>query len=530
MRYLIPIFLLAALSSASSPEHVQCDITDPSLQLPDFSHAGYAYGEKGIPPASGRVFDVTDFGAIPNDDDCDRQAIISTIRAAERHGGGIVFFPKGRFLISETEGSRDGIEINHSNIVLKGSGSAEDGTVLFMRHHLLPKDPEKMWTTPYAITFTPPGAVVSSWEVKNSYGGPATEVLEPAKTGDKALIVSHSEGFEAGMTISLVAENKALADQFTPGMAYREKWGRFHERGITVSEKHKISSIDGTKLILRAPLLTDIDPALEWSVIAYPMLENCGFEDITFQGNFHEVFVHHKNAIHDSGWSSVLMQNCHNSWVRRCRFVDVSSPARLNGCLASSILLCGVEGNMGHDSFKITFSTNCLTGLVRDTAPMFHGPGASHLSAGSVIWRIHAPDSDGIDFHGTYPRVSLVDASVSGGFHKAGASFRDFPQHLDGAVFWNYQFSRQRAEPMKFWQLFAEEPDTNYPDDGSLTIANPLIVGGANSRTRIDPDYPGRILHQTKRVAPESLYEAQLKMRLGYLPAWIAECRDEWEN
>src|SRR5688500_6600916 len=70
--------------------------------LPDFSYAGYHFSEKEIPDVSKRkFFDVTEFGALPNDETIDDEAIQKTIDAAERHkGGAVVFFPAGRYLIA----------------------------------------------------------------------------------------------------------------------------------------------------------------------------------------------------------------------------------------------------------------------------------------------------------------------------------------------------------------------------------------------------------------------------------------------
>src|SRR5438034_1180778 len=78
--------------------------------LPDFSYAGYRSGEKAIPKSKGlRVFNVLDFGAKPNDHISDREAIQTAIDSANKNGSGIVFFPKGRFLVNEDSTLKKGI-------------------------------------------------------------------------------------------------------------------------------------------------------------------------------------------------------------------------------------------------------------------------------------------------------------------------------------------------------------------------------------------------------------------------------------
>ena len=111
---------------------------DDLTQAPiiDFSYAGYEHGERGIPAASGVRYDVTAYGAVPDDDIDDRTAVDAAIRAAEAAGGGIIFFPPGRFHLSEVEGRTWGcINITGANVVLKGSGSGgPSATELFFRY------------------------------------------------------------------------------------------------------------------------------------------------------------------------------------------------------------------------------------------------------------------------------------------------------------------------------------------------------------------------------------------------------------
>ena len=95
----------------------------------DFSYAGYDHGERGIPAATGIRFDVTTYGAVADDGMDDLPAVTSAIRAAEAAGGGIVFFPKGRFHLSEVENRSWGcINITGANVcLLYTSPSPRDG-------------------------------------------------------------------------------------------------------------------------------------------------------------------------------------------------------------------------------------------------------------------------------------------------------------------------------------------------------------------------------------------------------------------
>ena len=83
--------------------------------LADFSYAGYHWGEEPLPAVDWKVFDVTQFGAVPDDGRSDRNAFTQAIAAAEANGSGVVFFPAGRFLINEPS------DPHNQPIVIRGS-------------------------------------------------------------------------------------------------------------------------------------------------------------------------------------------------------------------------------------------------------------------------------------------------------------------------------------------------------------------------------------------------------------------------
>ena len=114
-------------------DFVQAKQNGTTSVIPDFSYAGYHFSKRPIPDVSKRRhFDVTDFGAIPDDNKYDDEGIQAAIRAAEHAPeGGVVFFPPGRFLICPDEDRDKFISVSKSNIVLKGSGSGSGGTEIF---------------------------------------------------------------------------------------------------------------------------------------------------------------------------------------------------------------------------------------------------------------------------------------------------------------------------------------------------------------------------------------------------------------
>ena len=148
---------------------------DDLTQAPiiDFSYAGYEHGERGIPAATGVRYDVTAYGAVPDDDMDDRTAVDAAIRAAEAAGGGIVFFPPGRFHLSEVEGRTWGcINITGANVVLKGSGSGgPSATELFFRHTTVPQQGQRApLVAPEVGSRTSSGSAWQRWLARCSQG------------------------------------------------------------------------------------------------------------------------------------------------------------------------------------------------------------------------------------------------------------------------------------------------------------------------------------------------------------------------
>ena len=106
----------------------------PAEILTDYSYAGYEHGEKGIPDVQGPVFKVTDYGAIADDTISDEEAIRKAVAAAENAGGGVVFFPSGKFLIWADRNKADVIRISKSGVVIRGAGCGKGGTVIRAVH------------------------------------------------------------------------------------------------------------------------------------------------------------------------------------------------------------------------------------------------------------------------------------------------------------------------------------------------------------------------------------------------------------
>ena len=94
------------------------------------------------------------------------------------------------------------------------------------------------------------------------------------------------------------------------------------------------------------------------------------------------------------------------------------------------------------------------------------------------------------------------------------------PNHLNDLVLWNY-FETDEAEKdfdfdkkdSKFWKF--------YP---------PIIVGFHGAGTTFNENEVQHIESMGKPVAPESLFEAQLKHRMGEIPLWLIKEKQIYLN
>lgn len=475
-------------------------------ELPDFSYAGYHHGEVGIPHVDHKVFDVTAFGAVPNDGQSDRAAIERSIAAATKNGSGIIFFPKGRFLVHEDSENTSPITIKGKHIVMRGSGSGQGGTELYMKHYLPAKNPTQLWTCPYLFNFV--GAGVED---------ELTRVTADATRGEKVIKVKSAAAIRAGEWIVLRVKNsdKDLLDHDMCGCKVAPEWTKI-KSGVYVNEYHLVESVKGKTVTLKAPISHDIDADHNWKILSYAHYEEVGVEDIAFVGNWKGEFVHHKNSIHDGGYSMVKFNRIANGWITRCRFTDVNRACSISQSSNISVLNCTVTGTPGHSSISSGASTRVLVGLCDDSSSQWHAPGVSSAVLGTVFWRVNYNEDTSFETHASQPRATLFDC-VRGGFFigRGGGARQNLPNHMEHLVLWNFNEIGEAEENFEFWSS----------QTWFWKIIPPYLVGFHGAGSTFNTDQVEVLESLGEPVYPTSLYEAQLALRLGQLPAWVEQVK-----
>lgn len=515
---LFSVFTVGAQNNPSAlfDDWVQAQQQDSEPILPNFGFAGYHYGEAGIPSPSHSIFDVTQYGAIPNDNISDKTAVMAAISAAETNGSGIVFFPPGEFLINETTDDIDEvIYIRKGNIILKGSGSGPDGTTLVQNEYTNPTDLEKLYSCPYLIQFRP---TYSSRPLLTTISANATRESFSVQ-------VASTSKLKVGDWVSLkLSDNDPtlLASEFFPYAVVPEYTSIAAD--INTWEFHKIEAISGNTVTFKEPIHKTIDINYNWYLEKITFIEEVGIQDLNYRGGFTQEFEHHRSFQDDSGWSAIQFQMVANGWIYNVHFSDVSNAASIKLSSSCSALMNEYEGNPGHAFISANLGTGNLIGLNKDNSiGVHHNCGVAGSSIGNVLWRNEMPTNgnSGIEIHASQPRANLIDACVGGlGFNYGGAESNQ-PNHLRHLVVWNFEGIGYTNTNFEFWR-------NNYT---YAKIIPPIVSGlvgfsisedTSQSISGTDKQYqenesPGVHVDET------SLYEAQLSYRLGGLPSWLLD-------
>lgn len=518
-------------------------------KLPDFSYAGYDRGETGIPDVKWQVYNVVDYGADPNPNTTgskDLDAIKDAIKAVPTNLGGVIFFPAGTYDIgnSSAQSADNVIHYNRGRIVWRGEG--KDKSVIYMKK-----------TTATANSYTPKIMV-------SVFGGAAsdenldtriTDIAGDAKLNDFSIQVKSTFGLAVNQWIKLYM--RAGENEFCDYLLPYSKISAW-TTGARFSERHQIKSIDGNKVTFYEPILipyikhTEGEPGAKWGIYTYHHHEMIGFEDLCFRGNWgpgdpYWPYIHHDPASReydDSGWTAISINDVIHSWVRRCRFTNYTNSQFIRNCAFFSYLENEIDQDTysgsnwyGHHGIFLISCNFCMAGASSTTAKLTHGPtnnGYLQGNGGNVIWRHAFHPGTGPDSHSYSIWSTLYDLTEGGLRRKAstGAGYGR-PNHLRHFVLWNHK----NTDPTRGDQVSSTDSTPEYDKyvwwtttGGRRCYVTPIVVGAHGQAVNFLTSGTGRVdsLEYNGRddVTPHSLYEAQLKLRLGYLPAWVDEVRE----
>jgi hypothetical protein len=463
-------------------------------ELPDFSYAGYKFSEEELPDVSIRPeFAVTHYGATPDDDRYDDSAIQAAVDAAQDAGGGVVYFPPGRYLIAPDRDRDQRTRISQSHIVLKGSGSGPGGTEIFMNERRI-------------------GDRQFVFRARRQRSERLTTIVKDAPRETFWVEVADASQLRVGQTVILRHQSEAFTRQYFGSLPLAREWTRLFGRrgGMEIQEIHTIAQIEGERIRFANPIHFDLVnmPDEPFSLDSYPTLVDCGVEDILFKGNWNsypEEFVHHKDGIHDGGWCAIDMEAVEDSWIRNCEFRDWNECINVSGGYKVTIQDVHFSGKKGHTAIHARSGYGVLVKNCRCDAGHHHGFGVGYGAVNSVITQCQLQPDQNIDSHSGQPFATLYDDIEGGVFRNLGGPHPGLPHHGRYMVFWNFRHRSSDGFHYNFW---------NVDERRNHTIAKPIFVGFRADQP-ITFENEGCNDHPSVEVQPKSLFEAQLALRLN---------------
>jgi hypothetical protein len=491
------------------------------VYLPDFSYAGYRWGEETLPELR-PTMSVIDFGATPDDGNDDTEAIRGALAAAmEVEGPVVLHFPAGRYILSDV------LFIERGDLVLQGDGSGSSGTVLHFTVPLedLPFEPviktlndylrandkkqDGEWFSPFSWT----GGLI--W---TRLPGRSFEEITPVLAGlrgEHSFEVANGSGITPGATIRLNWYNRDGDDSSLLHHIYEMSGFPFGERlwekpyQSLITQDVTVLSVSGNRVTVKEPLLHDLRPEWFSSVSVGNYLENVGIEhlrvempDIPFGG-------HHLEA----GWNAFYLTDLLHSWMRNVSIHNADS-----GILSdrmSFVTLEGIHttGRTNHYSIHLGAVQHVLVRNFRSEPDSYHpisfntGSRASVFTDGTVL-RPMLDQHRGLNHQNLFDNITAIeDRPESDDLMRHGGAGYWGPVHGAFNTFWNVRAVFTHPEMLR-------GPVRTRPirNGGSARI---IGLGGTTPlELRYTPEPYTEGLNRPG-IAVSSLYRYQLERRLG---------------
>ena len=546
----IPVKLLTTTFGANTCTSWQEFINkDAKNVLLDFSYAGYKHGEMPPPEtkeliAQGyKVYNVKDYGAIPGDSKSDRGAVIKILKelgatfteadngktenyTKNNPGKAIIYFPEGEYILQGAEDPYQTLRISMSDFVIKGAG--RDKTIIKKEVMSEEGEPGDMWSGPTMLN------------IKHNSGlSKLADVTADAAVGTFSVTLNTTSGINTGdwVCLKLVNNSQELIAQELSPYPNVSSWTDINNTGIQIYDYHQVKEKNGNIVTFYEPLMHKVESKWGWSVEKFPHYENIGVEDLTFEGKAKDKFVHHASGADDSGYKMIDFGRLTNSWMRRVNFTSVSEASSLQSCVNCSAYDIRINGNRGHAAIRSQASSRIFIGKVVDESDgyeeidrngnisdvrvqgigQFHACGVSKQSMGAVIWNVKWGKDACFESHATQPRATLIDR-CTGTFmpFRQGGDWSQLPNHWENLTIWNMNATKVSLSYFEgTWQGKFKWWD-NY-----WNFLKPVIVGFHGQNITFDETQMTRNESCGVAVEPYSLYEAQLRQRLGYVPAWL---------
>ena len=422
-------------------------------------------------------FDVTDFGAVPDDGQSDSAAFLEAVQQA-RQGGGVINIPSGTFQLTETLRLR-------SNITLRGAGP--DTRLEFDLN-----DQSGI-------------AIQAEGEGNNSLW---TDLTEVAEAGTTTLSVSNSGEFSVGDIIELEQVN---VEEMTSRPEWIVEWGEGSE-----GELARVAAVAPGVVELSSPLVSTYAADRNARVRPLEAVRNVGVESLYLSRL-------------DSGYGhSIGFRYAADVWV-----TDVVSEVTTRAHVGlDQVLDCSIEDSVFHDAddfgdggraYGLSLARHTTSCLITNNTlyDLRHAIIIQLGASGNVVAYNHARGSAGyvdrqpradLSLHGHWPQRNLFEGNV---FDRVVLADWWGPSGPTNTLLRNCVFDSLRVAEFSNDQVLLQ----NRVGSGGFTIEND-ITGTVLSNNVVEGEVDGLGQAEIAEIpaVPESLWATEVPGFLADAP------------
>jgi hypothetical protein len=510
--------------------------------LPDFSYAGYHFGESQLPETDGKIINAVDFGVKANDGLDDSKALLKAIKAANAVDRNVILqLPAGQLILSDI------IYIERSNFVLRGTGSGENGTEIYfprpmmylqnpeslaeLREYLTTfdkrqREPENNIDLPFSqyawsggfIWTQIPGERVKSYLDKYEPVPNILAKVSAGNMGEHTITISEIKGLKVGDIVELQLFNKdgengeIIKDLYKganvkPGSHH---W-KFPKLPI-VRQQVEITKISGSKITIKTPLTIAIKPSYQAQLVEWKHLNEVGIEHIRFTFPDIPRVAHHV----EPGNNAIFLTRVFNSWVKDVMITNADSG--ILGEEISNVTIQDIvtDGNhMAHYTVTLGGVHNVLVKNLKIYNKAVHPLSFNTFATKNVYQNCEIFADPVLDQHSGANHQNLFDnitvhltPDKNNSYALFGGGGADYwkPSHGPFSTFWNLNVQvEKQSDNTKPVLLYGMK------DGPFARIIG--VNGNAKFEVKYEPDAYIEFLNTVMDKVP-SLYDYQLKKRL----------------
>lgn len=516
-------------------------ITSKTDYLPDFSFAGYHFGESQIPEANGKIINAADFGVKANDNLDDSKALLKALKAATSINGNVILqLPQGKIILSEI------VYIERSNFVLRGTGSGENGTEIYCpRPMMYLKDPESLAELrEYLTTFDKrqrepennvdfpfsqyawsggfiwtqiPGERVKSYLDKYEPEPNILAKVSSGKMGEFTINVSDVKNLKVGDIVELQlfnkdGENGEIIKDLYQGA--KVKPGSHHwqfPKLPIVRQQVEIVKISNSKITIKTPLTISIKLSYQAQLVEWKHLSEVGIEHLRFSFPDIPRVAHHV----EPGNNAIFLTRLFNSWVNDVKITNADS-----GILGEEISNVTVQNiitdgpHLSHYTVTLGGVHNVLVKNLKIYNKAVHPLSFNTFSTKNVYQDCEIFADALLDQHSGANHQNLFDnitvhitADKNNSYFLFGGGGADYwkPSHGPFSTFWNLNVQVENPDQSKPVLLYGMK------DGAFARIIG--VHGNTKFEIKYDVDPYIEFLNTPIEKIP-SLYDYQLNKRL----------------